>query len=171
MIISGGTFYLDTADDSLHSDGNITITGGTFELSSGDDAIHADQYLILGKSGDSNENINVKITKSVEGLEGAQILIYSGTYNVTASDDGINSAGDTTEECSNGGGNMGPGGNNGPGGGNNGPGGGNNGPGGHKIRNLKGKKNKKFATTTRKFKVQYFPYVYLWRRYLCQCWS
>ena len=141
MVITGGTFYLDTADDSLHSDGNITISGGIFELSSGDDAIHADQYLILGKSGDSNENIKVKITKSLEGLEGAQIIIYSGTYNVTASDDGINSAGDTTEECTNGGGNMGPGGGNGgPNGDHNGPGGGNNGPGGNMIRNLIGRK-------------------------------
>ena len=49
MTISGGTFNLDTADDSVHSDGNITITGGTFQISSGDDGVHADQYLILGK--------------------------------------------------------------------------------------------------------------------------
>ena len=48
MLISGVTFNLNTADDSLHSDGNLTITGGTFIISSGDDAVHADQYLILG---------------------------------------------------------------------------------------------------------------------------
>ena len=126
MVISGGTFKLDTADDSVHSDGNITITGGTFVISSGDDGIHADQYLILGKSGDSNSNLKINITKSYEGLEGAQIYIYSGTYRVIASDDGINSAGDTTEDCDNFGGNAGPGGNNGQGSnngqrGNNGP--------------------------------------------------
>ena len=112
MIISGGTFNLNTADDSVHSDGNITITGGTFQISSGDDGIHADQYLILGKNGDSNSNLKINITKSYEGLEGAQIIIFSGTYNVIASDDGINSAGDTTEDCNqgnmNGGGNFGP---------------------------------------------------------------
>lgn len=110
MIISEGTFNLDTADDSVHSDGNITITGGTFKISSGDDGIHADNYLILGKSGDSNSLVNINITKSYEGLEGAQIYIYSGTYNVIASDDGINSAGDTTEDCD--GNNNQPGGNN-----------------------------------------------------------
>ena len=120
MVISGGTFKLDTADDSVHSDGNITITGGTFVISSGDDGIHADQNLILGKSGDSNSNLKINITKSYEGLEGAQIYIYSGTYRVIASDDGINSAGDTTEDCDNFGGNAGPGGNNGQRG-NNGP--------------------------------------------------
>ena len=46
MIITGGTFNLNTADDSVHSDGNITITGGTFQISSGDDGVHADQYFI-----------------------------------------------------------------------------------------------------------------------------
>ena len=134
MIITGGNFYLNTADDAVHSDGNITITGGTFEISTGDDGIHADQYLILGKTGDSNDKIKVNITKSYEGLEGSQVYIYSGTYKITASDDGINSAGGS-DECS--GGNMGPGGGNmGPGGGNMGTGqGGNMGPRGNK-RNL-----------------------------------
>ena len=129
MIITGGTFNLNTADDSIHSDGNITITGGTFQISTQDDGVHADQYLILGKNGDSNSNVKINITKSLEGLEGAQVYIYSGTYNVIASDDGINAAGDTTEECSNTGGNM-PGGNM--------PGGGNFGPGGNMNRNLRG---------------------------------
>ena len=108
MIITGGTFNLNTADDSVHSDGNITITGGTFQISTQDDAVHADQYLLLGKRGDSNSNVKINITKSLEGLEGAQVNIYSGTYSIIASDDGINAAGDTTEECSN---NGGPGGN------------------------------------------------------------
>ena len=136
MLITGGNFNLNTADDAVHSDGNITILGGIFEISSGDDAIHADQYLILGKIGDSNDIIKVNIAKSKEGLEGAQIIINSGTYKVIASDDGINSAGDA-EGCS-GGNNQGGG--NFPGGGNGGPGnqngqGGNKGPRGNK-RNL-----------------------------------
>ena len=99
MTISGGTFNLNTADDSVHSDGNLTITGGVFKISSGDDAIHADQYLFLGKKGESNDKLKINVTKSLEGLEGAQVYIYSGIYNVIASDDGINAAGDTTEQC------------------------------------------------------------------------
>ena len=99
LVIFGGTFNLDTADDSIHSDGNIAITGGSFQISSGDDGIHADQYLLLGKSGDSNSLLNINITNSYEGLEGAQVYIYSGTYKVISSDDGINSAGDTNEDC------------------------------------------------------------------------
>ena len=101
MIITGGTFNLNTADDALHSDGNLTITGGTFLISTGDDAIHAEQFLLLGKNGDNNDLIKINITKSYEGLEGAQIYIYSGTYRIIASDDGINAAGDNEEECDN----------------------------------------------------------------------
>ena len=108
--ITGGTFVLNTADDSIHSDGNINITWGTFEISSGDDGVHADQYLILGKENVDNSLIDLKVTKSYEGLEGSYIYIYSGTYNIVASDDGINSAGDTDEECEQGGNGNQPGG-------------------------------------------------------------
>ena len=127
--INGGEFHLDTSDDSVHSDYNITITKGIFEIKSGDDAIHADQYLILGEKDETdNSLLNIKIEKSYEGLEGSQVYIYSGTYNIIASDDGINSAGDTDDNCQNGGG-MGPGGNQGG----MGPGGNNERP----MRNLR----------------------------------
>ena len=130
LTINGGTFDLNTADDSIHSDGNVTITGGTFTINSGDDGIHADQYLNLGTKDASNNLINVNIEKSNEGLEGAYVYIYSGTYTVYASDDGINSAGDTDTECQ-------------PGGNGNQPGGqgGNPGrPGGRNfVRNLRGR--------------------------------
>ena len=117
LTITGGTFDLNTADDSIHSDGNVTITGGKFTIYSGDDGIHADQYLNLGTKDANNELIDVQIMKSYEGLEGAYVYIYSGTYSVYSSDDGINSAGDTDTECQAGGqgGNPGEPGNN-PGG-------------------------------------------------------
>ena len=109
--ITGGSFILDTADDSIHSDGNITITGGEFSISSGDDGVHADQNLILGENNTDNSLITMNITQSYEGLEGSQVYIYSGTYNIISSDDGINAAGDTSENCST---NMGGGRNNQP---------------------------------------------------------
>ena len=90
---------MDTADDSIHSDYNLTITGGTFDIKSGDDGVHADQYLILGKKNAGNRLLNLKIQQSLEGVEGAYVYIYSGTYNIISSDDGINSAGDTDENC------------------------------------------------------------------------
>ena len=98
--ITGGTFILDTPDDSIHSDGNITITGGNYLITSGDDAVHAEQILILGEKNADNNLIIMNITKSYEGLEASQVYIYSGTYSIISSDDGINAAGETTEECS-----------------------------------------------------------------------
>ena len=139
LIINGGEFHLDTSDDSVHSDYNITITKGIFEIKSGDDAVHADQFLILGeKDQTDNSLLSISISKCKEGLEGSQVYIYSGTYNIIASDDGINAAGDTDENCQSGGGDMNPGGNQGgfgPGGnqGGFGPGGNN----GRPMRNLR----------------------------------
>ena len=98
--IKGGKFILDTPDDSIHSDGNVTITGGEFSISSGDDGVHADQNLILGENNADNSLITMNIIKSNEGLEGSQVYIYSGTYNIISSDDGINAAGDTSGNCS-----------------------------------------------------------------------
>ena len=109
--ITRGTFILDTPDDSIHSDGNITITGGNFLITTGDDAVHAEENLILGEKNADNNLIIMNITKSYEGLEASQVYIYSGTYSIISSDDGINAAGETTEECSS---NF-PGGNNRPG--------------------------------------------------------
>ena len=103
--ITGGTFILDTPDDSIHSDGNITITGGNFLITSGDDAVHAEQNLILGEKNADNNLIIMNITKSYEGLEASQVYIYSGTYSIISSDDGINAAGDCNSRklnyCSN----------------------------------------------------------------------
>ena len=98
--ITGGKFILNTRDDAIHSDYNITIKGGTFEISTGDDGVHAEKFLILGELNADDSLIDLKITKSYEGLEGAYIYIYSGKYNIIASDDGINAAGDTDESCS-----------------------------------------------------------------------
>ena len=104
--ITGGKFILNTRDDAIHSDYNITIKGGTFDISTGDDGVHAEKFLILGELNADDSLIDLKITQSYEGLEGAYIYIYSGKYNIIASDDGINAAGDTDESCS-----MGEGGN------------------------------------------------------------
>ena len=134
LIINGGNFNLNTIDDAVHSDGDLTIKGGSLTINTGDDGIHADKNLILGEKNAKDDLIKINITKSYEGIEGAQIYIYSGTYRVIAQDDGINSAGDSTEECRGG---VTPNNNNNN---NFGPRGNNNRPGG--LRNLRGKVRK-----------------------------
>lgn len=88
--ISGGTFDIDSADDTLHSNDTLTIDGGEFSLSSGDDGIHADTQL------DINDG-TIKISESYEGIEAAVINIAGGTVEVNASDDGMNASDGSSE--------------------------------------------------------------------------
>lgn len=88
ILISGGTFHLDTKDDCIHSNGTVTLSGGSYTLSSGDDGVHADTDVSL--SGDSTA---LTITKSYEGIEGSTVVISGGDISITASDDGLNAAG------------------------------------------------------------------------------
>ena len=99
LIINDGNFVLDTADDSIHSDFNLTITGGKLEIRSGDKGVHTYQYLILGKQTADNSLIDLKLIKSLEGMEGSYIYLYFWTYNIISSDDGINTAQDSDENC------------------------------------------------------------------------
>jgi len=84
--ITGGSFNIDSADDSVHSNANISISGGKLEAASGDDGIHADKELSISGG-------EITITKSYEGIEGMNTTISGGTVDVTANDDGINCSG------------------------------------------------------------------------------
>ena len=86
VIIDGGDFTIDAADDGIHSNGSVVINGGTFTIASGDDGIHADASLEIN-GGD------IHITDSYEGIESAIITINDGNIHILASDDGINVAG------------------------------------------------------------------------------
>ncbi len=75
IIISGGTFNINTPDDAIHSDDSITITDGIFIIFSGDDGIHADTQVILGKENGSNDDLSITIKYSNEGIEGINVKI------------------------------------------------------------------------------------------------
>lgn len=91
IIIEGGTFNIDSCDDSLHSNDNLVINSGDFNISSGDDGIHSDSTLSI-----NNGDINIE--KSYEGIESETITINNGNINVVASDDGINAAENSESE-------------------------------------------------------------------------
>lgn len=86
MIIGGGSFKIDSADDAVHSNGIIKIENGSFEITSGDDGIHADTALTI-------DDGKLNITKSYEGLESTDLVISGGEIYIVASDDGLNAAG------------------------------------------------------------------------------
>ena len=96
LLISGGNFKIDSADDSVHSDVSVTINGGTFEIASGDDAIHAEESLTI-TAGTFN------ITESYEGLEALNIDVKGGEFKIVSSDDGLNAAGGTDSSGTTGG--------------------------------------------------------------------
>lgn len=96
LLINGGEFTIDSADDSFHSNNSVTVNGGTFKIASGDDAFHADETLNVTAG-------TINISKSYEGLEGLHINISGGDITLTASDDGLNAAGGTDSSGSTGG--------------------------------------------------------------------
>lgn len=86
LYVNGGTFIINSADDSFHSNSDATINDGTYTISSGDDGIHADSALLVNGG-------TITVIESYEGLEGLNITINDGKIDITASDDGMNAAG------------------------------------------------------------------------------
>ncbi len=84
MVITDGTYSVDTLEDGINVNDSLLITGGTFTMNAGDDAIHTDGIIsITGGTFD--------IT-AAEGLEGTEIVIDGGEITIAATDDGINAA-------------------------------------------------------------------------------
>lgn len=71
LIISGGTYTINAADDGIHSNSNITINGGTLAIASGDDGVHADGQVIVNDG-------TIAISESYEGIDANGILTVSG---------------------------------------------------------------------------------------------
>ena len=90
LYVNGGTFTINSADDSFHSNSDVTINDGTYTISSGDDGMHADSALLVNGG-------TITVTESYEGLEGLNVTINDGRIDITASDDGINAAGGNDE--------------------------------------------------------------------------
>ncbi|MBQ8621728.1 MAG: carbohydrate-binding domain-containing protein [Oscillospiraceae bacterium] len=88
LLITGGSFTIDSADDAVHSNTNATVCGGTFEIATGDDAFHAEETLTISEG-------SIHITESYEGLEGLHVIVSGGDIKLVATDDGINAAGGT----------------------------------------------------------------------------
>ena len=96
VVIEGGWFVIDAADDALHSNGDITVNDGTFTIATGDDGLHADLTLTINAG-------TIDITECYEGLESQVVTINGGEISLFASDDGINAAGGADGSGMNGG--------------------------------------------------------------------
>ena len=93
LVATGGTFNIDSCDDALHSDNSVEVTDGTYTINPGDDGIHADKTLNISGG-------TIDIQQCSEGIEGFDIVINDGDIRVTASDDAINAAGESSTDNS-----------------------------------------------------------------------
>ena len=96
LVISGGAFTIDAADDAVHSNAGMTVSGGTFAIATGDDAFHADETLTVTGGA-------IDISESYEGLEALHLDIQGGEISLVSRDDGLNAAGGTDGSGSTGG--------------------------------------------------------------------
>ncbi len=88
LVISGGAFTIDAADDAVHSNAGMTVSGGTFAIATGDDAFHADETLTVTGGA-------IDISESYEGLEALLLDIQGGEISLVSRYDGLNAAGGT----------------------------------------------------------------------------
>lgn len=77
-------------NDAVNAEQLLNIESGTITVSAADDALHCDLVMNIGADGTDGPTIH--ITECYEGLEAAELNIFSGDIDINASDDCINAA-------------------------------------------------------------------------------
>ena len=77
-------------NDAVNAEQLLNIESGTITVSAADDALHCDLVMNVGADGTDGPAIN--ITECYEGLEAAELNIFSGDIDINASDDCMNAA-------------------------------------------------------------------------------
>lgn len=85
ILITGGSFALNCAEDAVHSNADVSLHAGTFVISAGDDGIHGD--------GDVVTRADIMIFRCYGGIEVGSVSIEDSGIQINTSDDGINAAG------------------------------------------------------------------------------
>ncbi len=90
LIFDEVTVNINAVNDGINANYDLTLLGGNFTITAGDDAIHADHILTVGDTDGSGPVI--RVTDSVEGLEGTVVNVLGGDISIVSSDDAINAA-------------------------------------------------------------------------------
>lgn len=90
LYIGGGVLDVESADDTLHTNGDFLMTGGSVTVRAGSKGIHADGAVGISEG-------DVQITESYEGVEAAAIQISGGNVSINSSDDGFNASDGTMQ--------------------------------------------------------------------------
>ncbi len=111
--VTGGTYHITSALDSIEANDSIAIYDGTFEITSSKDGLHSENseddtkgwiYIYNGTFNITAASDAVQGTtivqidggsftlQAAEGIEATYVQINDGTIQITASDDGINAS-------------------------------------------------------------------------------
>lgn len=91
LIIEELSLHINAAvKDAINAEASLTIRSGNMTIAASDDAIHSDYALNIGTKNASGPAIT--INSSYEGLEAANLNIYSGSITIYSTDDCINAA-------------------------------------------------------------------------------
>ena len=77
-------------NDAINAEQTLNVASGTLTISAADDAIHSD--LVLNIGAENTDGPAITITECYEGLEAAELSVYSGDIDITSSDDCLNAA-------------------------------------------------------------------------------
>ena len=89
LLLTEATMEVTSKEDAVNANMDILLKSGTYKLSAGDDGVHTDtNFTVQGGT--------LEVTKSYEGLEGMQVWIEGGEISITANDDAVNIASNTT---------------------------------------------------------------------------
>lgn len=77
-------------NDAVNAEQLLNVESGALTIFAGDDALHCDLVLNVGAEGTAGPTID--ITDCEEGIEGAELNIFSGDISIRANDDCLNAA-------------------------------------------------------------------------------
>ena len=95
IAVSGGSFTINSSKDGLHAENNDDNTQGEINISGGSFEINAKSDGIQGTTAVTIDGGTMNIT-AAEGIEATYIVINDGDISITASDDGINATNKST---------------------------------------------------------------------------
>ena len=100
LTITGGGSLTVSGNNKqgIKADGTLTVTGGKLTVSALKKALKADEKVVIGTEDGSDSDLSITVTSSYEGIESENVYFYSGTIDITSSDDGVNTASSDEDE-------------------------------------------------------------------------